>query len=166
MKIMQKMKNVSDDTDGFDIKKICKKFAENKRKFGQSICVPLIDDVDYSLPFNIDAVKHKKYRGMTVIEPIWVAQTLDTEAIINPLSKRFYQPTWFRLPNGTMIHHSWVIFGTYGTPSDILKPTYYWGGIPLPQLLCSSLPRRWGLAPAGCRYAAASMPKVMWPRGT
>ena len=133
--IMQKMKNVSDDTDGFDIKKICKKFAENKRKFGQSICVPLIDDVDYSLPFNIDAVKRKKYKGMAVVEPIWVAQTLDTEAITNPLSKRFYQPTWFRLPNGTMIHHSWVIFGTYGTPSDILKPTYYWGGIPLPQLL-------------------------------
>lgn len=132
---MQKMQNVSDDTDGFDIRKICKKFAENKRKYGQALCIPLIKDVDYSLPFNIDAVKGKSYKGMTVIEPVWVAPILDAESTMNPLSKRFYQPTWFRMPDGTMVHHSWVVFNTYGTPSDILKPTYYWGGIPLPQLL-------------------------------
>ncbi len=132
---MQQMQNVSDDTDGFNIKGICKKFAANKRKFGQSICIPLIDEIDYSIPFNIDAVKGKKYKGMAVVEPVWVAQTLDTESITNPLSKRFYQPTWFRLPNGQMVHYTWVIFNTYGTPSDILKPSYYWGGIPLPQML-------------------------------
>ena len=130
-----KMQNVSDDIDGFNIKKICEKAAANKRKYGQSIVVPLIDDVDYSLPFNIDAVGNKKYKGMCVVEPVWVSPILNTEAITNPLSKRFYCPTWFRMPNGTMVHYSWCVFNTYGSPSDILKPTYYWGGIPLPQML-------------------------------
>ena len=133
--IMQKMKNVSDDTDGFNIRKVLKRAASNKRKYGQSLVVPLIDEVDYSLPFNIDAVKTKSYKGMAVVEPIWVTPVLDTEAITNPLSKRFYQPTWFKMSNGTLVHYSWVIFNTYGELSDILKPTYYWGGIPLPQLL-------------------------------
>lgn len=132
---MRLMKNTSDDTDSYDILKICRKFAENKRKYGQSLCVPLVEGVDYSLPFNIDAVKEKSYKGMVVVEPVWAAPTLDVEAVTNPMSKRFYQPTWFRMPNGQMVHYSWVIFNTYGTPSDILKPTYFWGGIPLPQLL-------------------------------
>lgn len=133
--LIPKLQKVSDDTDGYNIKKICKKFAENKRKYGQAICIPVIEGIDYSLPFNIDAIAAKSYKGMIVVEPVWVAATLDTESIINPLSKRFYQPTWFRLPNGVMVHHSWVIYNTYGEPADILKPSYFWGGIPLPQLL-------------------------------
>lgn len=134
-KAIAKMKNTSDDTDGFNIQKICLKFAENKRKYGQSVCVPLIEGVDYSIPFNIDAVREKSYKGMAVVEPIWATPVLDTQAITNPLSKRFYQPTWFKMLNGTMVHYTWCIFNTYGTPADILKPSYYWGGVPLPQLL-------------------------------
>lgn len=133
--LLTEMKTMSDDTDSFDIKTVCNMFAQNKRKYGQSICVPLIDGLDYSQPFNIDAVEKGSYRGMAVIEPVWIAPVLDADALTNPLSKRFYQPTWFRLPNGTMVHHSWCVFNTYGVPSDILKPTYYFGGIPLPQLL-------------------------------
>lgn len=129
------MKKISDDKEKFDIKGICNSFAQNKRKYGQSICIPIVEGVDYSLPFNIDAVKENSYKGMAVVEPIWIAPILDLEAMTNPLSKRFYQPTWFRLPDGTMVHYSWCVFNTYGVPSDILKPTYYFGGIPLPQLL-------------------------------
>lgn len=129
------MQTISDDKQKFDIKTIMNRFAQNKRKYGQSICIPLIEGVDYSVPFNIDAVKKGSYKGMTVIEPIWIAPVLDTEAMTNPMSSRFYQPTWFRMTNGQLIHHSWCIFNTYGEPSDILKPTYYFGGIPLPQLL-------------------------------
>jgi len=130
-----KMKNVSDAVDGFNIKKILKNFSENKRKFGQSICIPVIDGVDYEKPFNIDAVGNRKYKGMSVVEPVWASPVLDTDSIINPLSRRFYQPTWFKLPNGKMVHYSWCVYNTLGTPSDILKPSYFWGGIPLPQML-------------------------------
>lgn len=133
--IMSDMQKLSDDKTRFDIKKICRIFAENKRKYGQSICIPLVESADYSNPFNIDAVRPGAYKGMAVIEPVWLAPVLDIENTVNPLSSRFYQPSYFRLPNGVMVHHSWCIFNVYGTVSDILKPAYFWGGIPLPQLL-------------------------------
>lgn len=133
--IIEKLKNLSDDNGKFKIKPICREFAENKRKYGQALCIPIVEGVDYKLPFNLDAVSPKSYKGMSVIEPVWVAPVLDQDAITNPLSQRFYKPTWFRLPNGDLIHHTWFIFNTYGDIPDILKPTYYFGGYPLPQLL-------------------------------
>lgn len=132
--IISELKKISNE-ERFKIKEVCKEFAENKRKFGQSLCIPLIENADYSNPFNIDAVAPTSYKGMINIEPIWVAPVLDTEATTNPVSKRFYKPTWFRLPNGGLIHYTWFIFNTYADVPDILKPTYYFGGYPLPQLL-------------------------------
>lgn len=132
--IIEELKKLS-HSEKFKIKDICKKFAENKRKYGQALCIPLVDNVDYSVPFNIDAVTKGSYKGMMIIEPIWVTPVLDIEAGTNPASKRFYQPTWFRFPNGKNIHYSWFIFNVYSEVSDLLKPTYYYGGIPLPQLL-------------------------------
>lgn len=133
--IISSLKNLS-HSPKFNIQDICRGFAEKKRRFGQALCIPLIDDVDYSVPFNIEAVNHHSYKGMCTIEPIWVAPVLDIEATTNPLSERYYKPTYFRLPNGKLIHYSWFIFNTYGgNVPDILKPTYYFGGYPLPQLL-------------------------------
>lgn len=133
--IIAKLKNLSEDDGKFKIKSVCKEFAENKRKYGQALCVPLVKGADYSVPFNIDAVTPKSYKGMAVIEPIWVAPVLDMDATTNPMSERFYKPTWFRMSDGTLVHYSWFIFNTYGDVPDILKPTYYFGGYPLPQQL-------------------------------
>lgn len=72
---------------------------------------------------------------MTVIEPQWISPVLDIKSSTDPTSARFYKPTWFKLPNGGLIHYTWFIFNTYGEPSDILKPSYYFGGYPLPQML-------------------------------
>ena len=132
--VIEELKKLS-HSEKFRIKDICKKFAENKRKYGQALCIPLIDNVDYSVPFNIDAVTAGSYKGMILIEPIWITPVLDIEAGTNPASKRFYQPTWFRLPNGQNIHYSWFVFNIYSEVADLLKPTYNYGGIPLPQLL-------------------------------
>lgn len=133
--IITKLKNLSEDDGEYKIKSVCKEFAENKRKYGQALCIPIIDGADYTVPFNIDAVTEKSYKGMVVIEPIWVAPVLDIEATTNPMSKRFYKPTWFRMPDGALVHYTWFIFNSYGDVPDILKPTYYFGGYPLPQQL-------------------------------
>lgn len=133
--LITRLKEKSENKGKYYIKNICQTFAQNKRKYGQALCIPIIKDVDYSLPFNIDAVGLKSYQGMVCIEPEWVAPVLDIESTTNPLSKRFYKPTWFRLPNGKLIHYTWFIFNTYNELSDILKPTYFFGGLPLPQLL-------------------------------
>jgi uncharacterized protein len=133
--ILEQIKDFSNFTSDYHIIDICREFGEKKRRFGQILCMPLIDGVDYSFPFNIDAVGQNAYKGMIVIEPQWFAPVLDQEATINPVSRRFYNPTYFRMPDGRMVHYSWVFFGTYGNIPDILKPTYYFGGYPLPQLL-------------------------------
>ena len=133
--LITKLKEKSENKGKYYIKDVCQTFAQNKRKYGQALCIPIVKDVDYSLPFNIDAVGLKSYQGMVCIEPEWVAPVLDIESTTNPLSKRFYKPTWFRLPNGKLIHYTWFIFNTYNELSDILKPTYFFGGLPLPQLL-------------------------------
>lgn len=131
---ISQLKNISNNQK-YHINHTCKLFAINKRKFGQALCYPIIDGADYSIPFNMDVVEPNSYKGMVVIEPIWVTPILDVEATTDPTSPRYYQPTWFRLPSGQLIHHSWFIFNTYGEISDILKPTYFFGGYPLPQLL-------------------------------
>lgn len=134
--IISEMKCLSEDKENiYDIKSVCERFATNKRKFGQALCFPLVDGVDYSVPFNLDGIDRGTYRGMCVIEPYWVAPVLDMKSTTDPMSKRFYKPTWFRMPDGRLIHYTWFIFNTYTEVADILKPTYYFGGVPLTQML-------------------------------
>ena len=132
---LSKITDLSNDRKGFNIKKICQIFAEKKRQFGQVLAYPIIEGVDYSLPFNIDVVTKDSYKGMTVVDPVWYQAILDEDAIANPQSLRYMKPTWFQMPDGTKVHHSWCLFNTNGEVPDILKPTYRWGGYPIPQLI-------------------------------
>ncbi len=133
--LIKEMQALSDDKQKFDIKEVARVFAEKKRQFGQSLAMPIIDGADYLLPFNIDAIKPNSYKGMTVIDPVWYNVQLDSEAIMNPESLRFFKPTYFELPNGVKVHYSWVQFGVNGEVPDILKSTYRFGGYPIPQLI-------------------------------
>lgn len=129
------MQAISDDKQKFDIKEVARVFAEKKRQFGQSLAYPVIEGVNYEEPFNIDAIKLGSYKGMTVIDPVWYNVELDSEAIMNPESLRFFKPTYFELPNGTRVHYTWAQFGVNGEVPDILKSTYRFGGYPIPQLI-------------------------------
>lgn len=132
---LSEIKDISNDPKKFDIKKVARTFAEKKRQFGQILAYPIVEGADYEKPFNIDGIKPNSYKGMTVVDPIWYQAILDAEVINDPTSLRFFKPTYFRLPNGVKIHYSWCIFATNGDMPDVLKPTYYWGGYPLPQLI-------------------------------
>lgn len=91
------------------------------------------DDPDYYFkPFNIDGVKPGSYRGISQIDPYWITPELDTESLANPGSMHFYEPTWWRV-NGNRVHRSHLVIMTTGEVSDILKPTYIYGGVPVPQ---------------------------------
>ncbi len=127
--------DLSNDRKGFNIKETCRVFAEKKRQFGQILAYPIVEDADYANPFNIDGIKPNSYKGITVVDPIWYEPILDEEAISDPTSLRYFKPTWFRLPDGKKIHSSWCIFGKNGEVPDVLKPTYRWGGYPIPQLI-------------------------------
>jgi uncharacterized protein len=86
----------------------------------------------YENPFNIDAVKPGTYRGISQIDPYWMTYQLDDAAAGDPSSENFYEPTWWII-NSRKIHHTHlVIYRTEELP-DILKTTYFYGGVPIPQ---------------------------------
>ena len=125
----------SNDLKGFNIKSVCSIFAQKKRQFGQVLTFPIVEGADYELPFNIDSIQADSYKGMTVVDPVWYTPLLDEEAVSNPQSLRYMKPTYFQMPDGKKIHHSWCIFGVNGEVSDVLLPTYRFGGYPIPQLI-------------------------------
>lgn len=130
------LKYDTDDKKQFNIKEVCRQFGINKRVFGVSLCIPIFKDtIDMSVPFNIDAIKKNSYLGMSVVDPCWVTPVFDNESQADPVSKDFYFPTYYKMPDGKSIHKSWYIWNTYGIVPDILKPTYFFGGYPLTQLL-------------------------------
>lgn len=132
---LTKITDISNDTSKFDIKNVCKIFAEKKRQFGQILAFPVVEGADYSQPFNIDSIRENTYKGITVIDPVWYQAIFEEDAINNPQSLNYMKPSGFMMPDGKIIHHSWCIFGKNGEVPDILKPTYRWGGYPIPQLI-------------------------------
>lgn len=134
---LSEIKDMSDDLKGFNIRKVCKTFSEKKRQFGQVLLYPIVDGVDYSVPFNIDAITPDSYKGMAVMDPLWYEPILDNSSAWDPSSLRFNKPTYFSVKGaqGLKLHHSWCVFGITSEVPDLLKPTYYWGGYPLPQLI-------------------------------
>lgn len=123
-------------TKRMGIDEVLRKLDYNKCVFGIGLAVPTFDgDVDMSTPFNIDAKGLETYSGWTVIEPYWLIPQFDEEAASDPSSKHFFEPTWWRLPNGKLIHRSWCVKAINSYVSDILKPTYIYGGIPLTQMI-------------------------------
>ena len=117
----------------FKINEICVKQTINKKTFGYSLVVPVIDGLEMDKPYNIDGVKKGAYKGMAVVEPYWITTELDNDAATDPASGHFYEPTWYKMANGKRIHRSWVIKAINSPVSDVLKPTYYFGGVPLTQ---------------------------------
>ena len=119
----------------FGIKQNCVEFVRFNRMFGIRIALPVIETNDknyYLKPFDIDTVKPDSYKGIAQIDPYWITPELDSMGAANPASIHFYEPTWWRV-NGVRIHRSHLIIIRNGQVADILKPTYFYGGIPIPQ---------------------------------
>lgn len=119
----------------FKIASNCVEFVRSGRIFG--IRVALFDvlsaDPDYyEKPFNIDSITPQSYKGISQIDPYWIAPLLDADAASNMASQHFYEPTWWII-RGVKVHRSHVVvFRTCDLP-DILKPAYLYGAIPVPQ---------------------------------
>jgi len=108
------------------------KFA---RVFGIRHTLFIVEGIDYELPFNIDGVKEGSYKGMTQIDPYWLAPMLSLEDASDPYSQNFYNPTWWMI-GGRKIHRSHFVISRNGNDvADILKPTYFYGGLSTAQLI-------------------------------
>jgi len=133
--ILSELKTISDAKYGFGIKDLAQEFAEKKRQFGVAYAYPLVLGVNYEKPFDLKSIKPGKYQGMVNVDPYWLTPELDFEASTNSASPNFYEPTWYRLPDGKRLHKSWVVKAVNGNLPDILKPTYCYGGYSIPQLI-------------------------------
>jgi phage-related protein (TIGR01555 family) len=110
-------------------------FLQFGRIFGIRIAMFKVDSDDeeyYFKPFNPDGVKPGSYKGISQIDPYWVTPQLDQEASGDPSSIGFYEPTWWNIA-GKLVHKSHLIVYRTEEVADILKPTYIYGGIPIPQ---------------------------------
>lgn len=110
-------------------------FVQMGRVFGIRVAMFVVESDDpeyYSNPFNPDGVTEGSYRGISQIDPYWITPQLDTEASANPAAIGFYEPTWWNI-NGQLVHKTHLIIYRTEEVSDILKPTYIFGGIPIPQ---------------------------------
>lgn len=126
---------VKDINKNMDIIGQCREAVRNARIFGVRHVLFEVDGVDYEAPFNEDGVTPGSYRGISQIDPYWLTPEFDTESISIPSSRHFYEPTWWRLTDGRKVHRSHFVILKQSEVPDILKPTYYYGGLPMPQLI-------------------------------
>ena len=110
-------------------------FVQMGRVFGirHAMFIVESDDPEYYLkPFNPDGIKPGSYKGISQIDPYWITPQLDAEAAGNPASIYFYEPTWWVI-NGRPVHRTHLVIFRTEEVSDILKPSYIFGGVPIPQ---------------------------------
>lgn len=110
-------------------------FIQMGRIFGIRIAMFIVtsNDPDYYLkPFNPDGVLPGTYKGISQIDPYWITPQMDADAAGNPAAIDFYEPTWWVI-NGKPVHRTHLVIYRTEEVADILKPTYIFGGIPIPQ---------------------------------
>jgi phage-related protein (TIGR01555 family) len=133
LELLEEIKQYDCDYKLFDN---CIEFSRMARVFGIRICMFKVDSDNpieyYGNPFNIDGVKPGSYKGMSQIDPYWITPELDFSSSTDPSSINFYEPTWWRV-QGMRIHRSHLVINRPYPVSDILKPSYMYGGIPLVQ---------------------------------
>lgn len=112
-------------------------YVKMGRVFGIRIALFLVesDDPDYYVkPFNPDAISPGSYKGITQIDPYWCVPELTTVSAGNPTALDFYEPTYW-IVNNQRYHKSHLVVMRGPEVGDILKPSYLYGGLSVPQMI-------------------------------
>lgn len=109
------------------------RFGINRSIYGQALAYFVIDGEDPSTPLNIDGIKPGSFKGINVVEPYWAFPDWKTDSM-NPGSLNFYRPDYYTI-GGQRIHRSRLVVKPFVEVPDVLKPSYYFGGIPLTQMI-------------------------------
>lgn len=110
-------------------------YVRKGRIFGIRVALPRIESKDpdyFEKPFNPDGVTRGSFKGWIQIDPYWMAPILSAEASAQPDSPDFYEPTWW-LINGKRYHRTHLCVFRTAQPPDLLKPSYLYSGVPIPQ---------------------------------
>lgn len=131
------IKTIRDLDKKYKVKKNLVEFRKFNCVFGVRVMIFKVeskDDKYYEKPFNIEGVAPGSYKGMSQVDPYWITPELDESAVSDPSSSDFYEPTYWRI-SGKRYHKSHLIVSRYTELTDVLKPTYQYGGIPLTQMI-------------------------------
>lgn len=112
-------------------------FVNMGRVFGIRVAMFVIESEDpdyYVKPFNPDGITPGSYKGISQIDPYWCVPELDMRAASDPAALDFYEPTWWII-NGRRIHKSHLVIMRGPDVGDILKPSYLYGGLSVPQMI-------------------------------
>ncbi len=135
IKIPQALRRMQVLDKRYKINKNMIQFVRKGRTFGIRIAFFKVASNDkdyYEKPFNIDSVGPGSYRGIVQVDPYWCAPILDGKSASDSDSMHFYEPTWW-LINNKKYHRSHLVIFREGDVADILKPSYLYGGVPVPQ---------------------------------
>lgn len=132
--ILNALKEKSDKL--MNIKNICRDANVFKKMYGQIVLVPTFKNdmrEAMSKPYDPRAIKRNSYTGMNIVQPFWVTYQLSSDGVARPDKNGYYEPEYYVVNGDVKIHKSWVIKLINGVVPDILKPVYYYGGVPLTQ---------------------------------
>lgn len=118
----------------YDLSGKLRQLCFNRAGYGTGIAYFVIDGEDPATPLNPDGIRPGSFRGITIIEPQWCEALLSENNVLDPLSPDWYRPEWYTV-NGKKVHKSRLFTTVYREVPDDLKPTYHFGGMPLPQML-------------------------------
>lgn len=130
--ILDEMRSLDAD---FKIDENLIQFVKMGKVFGIRVAKFVVESDDpryYEKPFNPDGIKPGSYKGIEQIDPYWCMPQLDEKATSSPGSLGFYEPTWWKVGND-LIHRSHLVIYKGSEVADILKPSYRWGGMSIPQ---------------------------------
>lgn len=122
----------------YHLKKNLERASKFQRVYGiRHILFVVGDDYDenyYKNPFDAANIKKGSYKGMSQIDPYWMAPQLSEDNVNNPASIGFYDPDCWMIA-GRVYHKSHFVILRGPEVTDILKPSYLYGGLPLSQLM-------------------------------
>ena len=118
------------------IKDLCRNADIFRKVYGQILVVPTFNvDMKKAMekPYDPKKIRQGTYTGMQLIQPFWVTYQMSADGISNPQMAGYYEPEYYVINGNVKIHKSWLIKLITCACPDILKPVYYYGGIPLTQ---------------------------------
>lgn len=119
----------------FNLDKSLVEFTKMNRVFGIRIAIFKVQSTDplyYEKPFNIDGVSKGSYKGISQVDPYWCTPILESAQTSDPTAINFYEPEYWMI-GGKKHHRSHLIIIRGDEVPDILKPTYLYGGLSIPQ---------------------------------
>lgn len=121
----------------YRLNKTLVEYVKMGRVFGVRVALFKVESTDpdyYVKPFNPDGITPGSYRGIAQIDPYWCVPELTSASASDPSALDFYEPTYW-LINNKRYHKSHLVIMRGPEVADILKPSYLYGGLSVPQMI-------------------------------